>query len=140
MTDPFWTKILSMGASSVSGLAMESGHPFFDVRLVELAIRLPEAQLRHKHILRTAMARMLPHDVVTRPKTSLGFASLAARRTPVIQARHRGLLARADGLGHYFDLEKLERAITEPRAQTAFALERTEAIAYWLNRRVDKAM
>jgi asparagine synthase (glutamine-hydrolysing) len=46
-------------------------HPFYDLRLVTLALGLPDFMRAHKAVLREAMRDHLPADVVQRPKTGL---------------------------------------------------------------------
>ncbi|WCM26973.1 asparagine synthase-related protein [Sphingomonas sp. QA11] len=128
----FWSNLVSLGASGQTGLPIESCNPFLDVRLADFAARLPAAQLRHKQVLRNAMAPLLPQEVVRRPKTPLGYASLANQREAVVQARQEAGIAAAPGIGAYIDLPTLRRCIAAPEIETTFSLSWAEGLAYWL--------
>jgi asparagine synthase (glutamine-hydrolysing) len=57
--------------------SLEGRSPLLDHRLVEFAVRLPEAQRirggRGKHLLRKVAARWLPPDVLAKPKQGFGI-------------------------------------------------------------------
>ncbi|MFT7880344.1 MAG: asparagine synthase-related protein [Sulfurimonas sp.] len=51
----------------------EERDPFLDLRLIEFLFAIPSLPwFFHKHILREAMAELLPQEILTRPKTGLG--------------------------------------------------------------------
>ncbi len=70
---PYW---LMSGDKTLMGVPFEGRCPFLDYRMVEIAARLPISYLIrhgwHKWILRKAMERHLPKDVVWR-KVKMGF-------------------------------------------------------------------
>lgn len=70
---PYW---LMSGDKTLMGVPFEGRCPFLDYRMVEIAARLPIGYLVrhgwHKWILRKAMERDLPEDVVWR-KVKMGF-------------------------------------------------------------------
>lgn len=70
---PYW---LMSGDKTLMGVPFEGRCPFLDYRMVEIAARLPIGYLIrhgwHKWILRKAMERHLPEDVVWR-KVKMGF-------------------------------------------------------------------
>lgn len=105
---PYW---LMSGDKTLMGVPFEGRCPFLDYRVVELAARLPIGYLIrhgwHKWILRKAMEKHLPEDVVWR-KVKMGFpypyerfyneyrpiieTILTAARNPYIDLRRKDVL------------------------------------------------
>lgn len=120
--------------------AVEARAPFLDHEVVELAMALPtDEKIRDgvgKHVLKRAVADLLPHDLVWRPKQGFG--------TPVSQW-FRGdladeLSAKLDSaaiheLG-YFDRELIRSLIAEHRghhAERSFQLWNLLNLALWFD-------
>jgi len=86
---PYW---LMSGDKTLMGVPFEGRCPFLDYRMVELAARLPITYLIrhgwHKWIVRKAMERDLPEDVVWR-KVKMGFPypyeQFYSRYRPIIE-------------------------------------------------------
>jgi asparagine synthase (glutamine-hydrolysing) len=129
---PFWSRLASRGDPGNSGLDLPVVRPFLDVRLVELAARLPVPMLRGKRILREAMRPYLPEEVVTRPKTPLGLVAPYVQSQPQVVARQLALVDRTPQLEDFVDVPKLRSAIQAPHALEAGALLRAEGLACWL--------
>lgn len=82
---PFWTEMFVASHPESSGLPLRVRQPFFDVRLVEAAMRLPPTPWQfHKAMLRRVGGGMLPSEILTRPKTPFGV-------NPGWEAARRGL-------------------------------------------------
>ncbi|WP_263588284.1 XrtA/PEP-CTERM system amidotransferase [Sphingopyxis sp. GC21] len=96
-------------------VSLEAREPLLDYRLVEFAASLPAAMRvkggTGKAILKQAMERYLPHDILYRPK--MGFVTPVShwfRGALTEQARalaHSGTLARAG----WFDMAEIERVV-----------------------------
>ncbi|MBO9499214.1 MAG: hypothetical protein J7483_07135 [Novosphingobium sp.] len=125
------SRILGMGAASQSRLTLETGSPFCDVRLLAFALRLPEPVLRAKQVLRDAMAPLLPAEIVRRPKTSLGLATLKTVREPVVTERILAAMRDAEGIGAYVDPMRFQETLTSPAPADAFRIADAEAFFRW---------
>jgi asparagine synthase (glutamine-hydrolysing) len=69
---PNWWWILESYDPGVTRLALEARHPLLDLRLVNFVLGIPPVPwCVDKHILREAMATVLPDAVVRRPKSPL---------------------------------------------------------------------
>lgn len=96
-------------------VSLEAREPLLDYRLVEFAASLPAAMRvkggTGKAILKQAMERYLPHDILYRPK--MGFVTPVShwfRGALTEQARalaHSGTLARTG----WFDMAEIERVV-----------------------------
>lgn len=129
---PFWARLASVADPGNSGLDLPVSRPFMDVRLLELAARLPLPLLPGKQILREAMRPWLPAEVLARPKTPLGRAALYVAEQPEVVARQSQLLARASALAPYVELAKLREAAAGAGSGGG-AMRRCEALAVWLD-------
>jgi asparagine synthase (glutamine-hydrolysing) len=75
-----WPALFGAWDPGSTGVAMEVRHPFFDLRLVRLALSIPPAQwYNDKGLLRIGMRGRLPAPLLARPKTPLSGDPLAAR-------------------------------------------------------------
>jgi asparagine synthase (glutamine-hydrolysing) len=130
---PFWTNLLSFGVSSLTGAPFEVSYPFFDIRLMQFASRLPDTVLRDKQILRKAMRTMLPDDVLERPKTPLGSGRVLLQVDPHQQQRRRALLDETGAsIAHIVNLDVVRRSIASPETETSVALGRLELLLRWM--------
>jgi asparagine synthase (glutamine-hydrolysing) len=84
-------------------------HPYFDVRLVDLLVGLPNHMTFGKQILRDAMHGKLPEEIRRRPKTGLSGDHVRARFTAgricIPMERRLNLVE-----GNYVDRERYEQA------------------------------
>jgi asparagine synthase (glutamine-hydrolysing) len=75
LTDPWWPSSFETYDAGAIGRPVDLRYPFFDVRLVGVALRLPSFPFCvNKQVLRRAMSGRLPDAVVQRPKTPLAVA------------------------------------------------------------------
>jgi asparagine synthase (glutamine-hydrolysing) len=75
----YWPSYFEWYHGTAHAAGVRCAHPFFDVRVVTYALRLPAVPWSwDKHLLRLAVAPYLPQEVVNRPKTPLGHDRLAA--------------------------------------------------------------
>ncbi len=72
LIDPWWPSTFETYHPGATGRPVEIRYPYFDLRLVGIALRLPSFPFCvNKHVLRRAMRQHLPDAVVRRPKTPL---------------------------------------------------------------------
>jgi asparagine synthetase B (glutamine-hydrolysing) len=132
---PFWTNLLSLGVSSLTGAPFEVSYPFFDIRLMRFSSRLPDSVLRHKRILREAMRTLLPNDVLERRKTPFGSAKVLLQVDPYQQQRRSALLDQAgSAVAHILNVDVIRRSIASPEAETGTGLGRVELLLRWISR------
>ena len=116
-----------MGDGVVLGLdrtsmaySVEARVPFLDHHVVEFCARIPPwvkmKWLREKHVLRRAMAGVLPPDIVNRKKRGLDVPmdNWLRRRLPAFAAERMSASALRDC--GYFDPDKVERLLARHRA------------------------
>ncbi|HEX5123078.1 MAG TPA: asparagine synthase (glutamine-hydrolyzing) [Rhodanobacteraceae bacterium] len=93
--------------------SLEGRSPLLDHRLVEFAVRLPEAQRirggRGKHLLRKVAARWLPPDVLAKPKQGFGIPLGDWMRGPLQNLARDTIASRAFR----------ERGLIDPKAAQA---------------------
>ena len=76
--EPYWSDVLTGLGPEGSGSRLKPLHPFFDVRLMSEALRLPVAPwLYRKAILRAVGRPFLPEEVVARRKTPIHASAYA---------------------------------------------------------------
>jgi asparagine synthase (glutamine-hydrolysing) len=79
-TAGLWRRLFCLNDPGFTHIPVKLLHPFFDVRLLEFAHRLPPFPWLHdKTILRQSMQHRLPASIIQRPKTPLpgnGFGSM----------------------------------------------------------------
>jgi asparagine synthase (glutamine-hydrolysing) len=79
-----WASGFERQDPGVTREAVEFRYPFFDRRVVEFALRLPAVPwCVQKSILRSAMAELLPAEVLRRRKTRLGSNGMVERLAQV---------------------------------------------------------
>ena len=72
IVDPWWTSMFEAHDPGATLRPVELRYPFFDVRLMSLALTLPSYPwCVNKEIARSAMRGALPEEVLVRPKSSL---------------------------------------------------------------------
>lgn len=112
-------------AVEILKLPVITRHPFYDVRLVEFMLGLPNFMLARKRVLREAIRAKLPESIWSRPKTPMPGDVMRA----IVTKRKRDFLAQLDAEGPY-----PEQVIRE-RYMTAFAsyCEGTGSDSTWNN-------
>lgn len=110
LADPQWVSHFESLDPGATGLAVETRYPFFDRRLIELALATPAAWCLDKRLLRQAMAGRLPAEILDRPKTPMAgrpFHQLATPPAAVLSA------ARVENptILEYVELAKLNEAL-----------------------------
>lgn len=80
LRNPFWPALFAVWDPGATGVNVEYRHPYFDLRLVGLALSIPPGQwYNDKGLLRIAMRGRLPARLLARPKTPLRGDPLAVR-------------------------------------------------------------
>jgi asparagine synthase (glutamine-hydrolysing) len=80
LANPFWSTLFGVWDPGATGVPVELRHPFFDLRVVRLALSIPPAQwYNDKGLLRIAMRRRLPAPLLARAKTPLADDPLEVR-------------------------------------------------------------
>ncbi|MEZ2345774.1 asparagine synthetase B [Terriglobus sp. RCC_193] len=132
---PFWTNLLGLGVSSLTGASFDVSYPYFDIRLMRFSSCLPDDLLWHKRILREAMRTLLPDDVLQRPKTPLGSTKVLLQIDPHHQQRRSALLDETgSSITHIVNLDVVRRSIASPEAETSLGLGRIELLLRWIAR------
>ena len=80
LSGTLWPALFGAWDPGSTGVAMEVRHPYFDLRLVRLALSIPPAQwYNDKGLLRIGMRGRLPARLLARPKTPLSADPLTVR-------------------------------------------------------------
>ena len=111
VTDPWWPSTFETYDAGTTGRPVEMRYPFFDLRVVGAALRLPSFPwCVNKRALRTAMRGRLPDAVLQRPKTPLAVApEVVHGRWPISAAVQA--LAAAPAIERYVDIHKFEAEV-----------------------------
>jgi len=111
VTDAWWASTFETYDPGAMGQPVEMRYPFFDIRLVGVALGLPSFPCCvNKHVLRRAMRGQLPDDVVRRPKTPLAVQPEAFHGQWSVRDAVQALSA-APGIEQYVDIQKFEAAV-----------------------------
>ncbi|MGH6693584.1 MAG: asparagine synthetase B family protein, partial [Gammaproteobacteria bacterium] len=115
LTDPWWPSTFETYDPGATGRSVEMRYPFFDVRLVGVALRLPSFPLCvNKQVLRRAMRGSLPDRVVQRPKTPLAVLPEAFHGQWSVAAAVQALSA-VPTIEQYVNIRKFE-AVVRPES------------------------
>lgn len=133
-----WPALFGAWDPGSTGVPIELRHPYFDLRLVRLALSIPPAQwYNDKGLLRIGMRGRLPAPLLARPKTPLSGDPLTVR----LQALGEGWLGgrTADArVAPWIDLSRVPAlaggASPEPPLNLSEDL-RPLALSLWLARR-----
>jgi asparagine synthase (glutamine-hydrolysing) len=132
-TGPLWDRLFAQSDADVTGAAAEIRHPFVDLRLLRYMLAIPVVPwCEQKYLLRRAMRKALPAEVLRRPKTP-------ATCDPLWQGlRSRGMatLLPAPELGRYVDFIRVPAEVDQDMMIFWINL-RARALNYWL-RNVEK--
>jgi asparagine synthase (glutamine-hydrolysing) len=125
--------------------SIEARVPFLDHRLVEFAFSLPDHLkingARTKHVLREAMAGVLPESVRTR-KDKLGFKATPALTFNLVQRDGAALATPANEYeAEWFDTAALRRMVTNANRADVdeFFLWRVYSVKKWLRHASSRA-
>jgi asparagine synthase (glutamine-hydrolysing) len=111
LTDPWWPSTFETYDPGATGRPVDMRYPFFDVRLVDVALRLPSFPFCvNKQVLRSAMRGSLPDAVVQRPKTPLAVAPEAFHSRWSLSAAVQTLAA-VPAIGQYVNVQKFAAAV-----------------------------
>jgi len=107
---PIWPSLFESRDPAVTGVPVELRYPFFDHRVVSLALAVPSYPwCLGKSIVRDAMVHHLPDAILRRPKTALGGDPVRFRQWPA--NRLLAEVAAADGLQDFVDVAAFRRAV-----------------------------
>ena len=98
---------------------LECRTPFLDHEFVELAARVPGEQklaLEGKGVLKDAARRVLPAEVIDRPKGYFPVPALKELQGPYVELVREALLSPAAGQRGIFDPAFVERLLARPNA------------------------
>ena len=125
---PLWQALFSKLDAGTMSVAVETRHPFVDLRLLRYMLSVPAIPwCTAKHLERRAMSGILPDPVLRRPKSPL------ASDPDWQQARHSALqpLRPAPELGRYVSVERVIRDAGDDMALLEMNF-RPFALNYWL--------
>jgi asparagine synthase (glutamine-hydrolysing) len=135
---PLWENVLSVCDMGFHGIPIEVRLPYLDSRVVLFGLGLPNMPWTcDKYLLRRLGRRILPDEIISRPKTGL-------RGDPVAQSlRHnKELLVNLSGLllspilGEILDVDEWRKSLRETSFETWPLWEslRVVSLNYWLQR------
>lgn len=138
-THPFWTEMFVATHPESTGLPLRVRQPFFDVRLLEAAMRLPPAPwLWNKVILRQLGEGLLPDSIVRRPKTAFGPNPAHTAAVLGFESKWLDGLAAAPGLNGLVDRGQLARTLaslaTIRPEEYSLKIMLPASLAEWLKR------
>jgi asparagine synthase (glutamine-hydrolysing) len=111
---PMWRSIFEHFDPGINGFAIETRHPFMDLRMVRYLLSVPPIPwCPDKQLVRLAMRGVLPEAVRVRPKAALAGDPIYElfKRRPDCRP---SLLNMANNLGEYVDTTVLQREVGAP--------------------------
>jgi asparagine synthase (glutamine-hydrolysing) len=139
LSGTLWPALFGVWDPGATGIPLEVRHPYFDLRLVRLALSIPPAQwYNDKGLLRMAMRGRLPARLLARPKTPLADDPLAVRLRMLGRGWLGGRTAGPD-VAPWVDLARVPALTGGTSAGTPHALSadlRPLALSLWLSRPV----
>jgi asparagine synthase (glutamine-hydrolysing) len=132
--DPWWTSTFETHDPGATQRPVELRYPFFDVRLVSLALTLPSYPwCVNKEILRRAMRGRLPEEVRVRPKSPLAADATAVHGRWTVPQAARAIEA-VPAMARYVDVRKFESMVSAEKVLTDAAPGTLAAVALatWL--------
>ena len=113
LTAPGWPQAFESVDPNTTGLPVELRYPFFDARLIALALSLPSYPwCVDKTVVREAMVGRLPDVIRLRPKTALAGDPVALRAWPA--GKLVALLKNTPAMDAYVDVEAFDRSAQAP--------------------------
>ena len=131
----YWTSVIESEDASLSGLPIEVGYPFFDLRVLKFLLALPALPWSSdKEILRRAARGILPEAVRLRKKSPLIADPIAA----LLQRPESAWVDRFDAspeLDRYVQRDHIPRVFQTTDSFTALVHLRPLSLNFWLRRR-----
>jgi asparagine synthase (glutamine-hydrolysing) len=137
---PAWPQIFSLSHPGFSPVPIDVRYPFFDIRLLEFAARVPPWLLVGKRLLRQAMRGAIPEAVLQRPKTPLGYMRERLAEEPAVRQWRERMITRVEQLDAFVDRDRAAEALSSTAPGSARALERLVALAYWMHYRSNQPL
>jgi asparagine synthase (glutamine-hydrolysing) len=134
IVDPWWPSTFETHDPGATQRPVELRYPFFDVRLVSLALTLPSYPwCVNKEILRRAMRGRLPEEVRLRPKSPLAADATAVHGRWTVPEAARAIEA-VPAMARYVDVRKFESMVSPEKLLTDAAPGTLAAVALatWL--------
>lgn len=137
----YWTPLLESYDPGNTGLQFEMRVPFFDLRLVNYALRLPSVPwCVQKEVLRQAMTGALPEPILDRPKQFLRGDPVESMIDGATSKTWPERLREVPAVGAYVDIDlAIKEAIaynsqrsTSRSAYDSERILRPYALAYWI--------
>jgi asparagine synthase (glutamine-hydrolysing) len=129
---PWWPSTFETYDPGATARPVAIRYPFFDVRLVDVALRLPSfPYCVNKHVLREAMRGRLPDAVRLRPKTPLAVVPETFHGQWPVAAAVRALAA-APGIEQYVDVRALASTVRPDTLFSDRAVLAAVSLAMWL--------
>jgi asparagine synthase (glutamine-hydrolysing) len=135
LTTAFWPTLFGVWDPGVTGVPLELRHPFFDLRVIRMALSIPPAQwYNDKGLLRIGMRRRLPAPLLARPKTPLAGDPLEVRFRALGEGWLGGRAADAR-VGPWVDLSRVPRlagGLADDPPRRLYQDLRPLALSLWL--------
>jgi asparagine synthase (glutamine-hydrolysing) len=132
MVDPMWPALFEGYDPGVTRVPVEVRHPFFDLRLVDFLLALPDLPwCSDKELLRETGRGILPDAVRLRRKSPLAADPLSA----LLQRPESAWVDSFEGapeLGRYVERRLIPKVFGEKNAWTAWIHLRPLSLNYWL--------
>ena len=130
--DPWWPSTFETYDPGATGQPVAIRYPFFDVRLVEVGVRLPSFPFCvNKHVLRDAMRGRLPDTIRLRPKTPLAVVPETFHGEWSVAAAVRALEA-VPGIERYVDVRTFASTVRPDTVFSDRAAAGAVSLAMWL--------
>jgi len=119
-------------------LPIVARYPFYDLRLVEFSLGLPNFMRKRKHVVRQAMRGKLPHAILERPKLSLpgdfirAIVTRGNEQRLLRESRVQGLPAPLNGPQYWAALERYSAGEGAESAWTSSLIITGLAYRNWL--------
>jgi asparagine synthase (glutamine-hydrolysing) len=111
----FWSSVFEGFDADHRFFPLETRHPFFDIRLVNFALRVPPAPWYvDKFLLRSFLDGRLPPQIVSRPKTPLAGHPFHRLDPDGFQKTIARLLAQTTAAQRYGDLQVVIAELQDP--------------------------
>jgi asparagine synthase (glutamine-hydrolysing) len=135
LSDSMWPHVFEDYGPASSTPALETRHPFFDVRLISYLLTLPPVPwCADKTLLREAMVCCLPERVRLRPKAPLaGVPQHIFRRDDMVAWVKRATVL--PGIALYCNMEQIEKYLSAWSASSSnkvYAAYKAISLAFWL--------
>ena len=116
LASPIWPATLHRFDPQTSGVPIDVRHPFFDIRLIRYALRMPAMPwFVGKELLRRAMVDRLPERVRARTKSTPGISPDLRGMQQLSGEDWKGHMKGLDRARKYIDLDSLEKLASNAR-------------------------